>query len=141
MAQQGQKIIKTGRVAFAGNITKDVQLQYSGSGTPFVNLNIAASHRFKDEADGQWKDSETEWYRVTAFRDLAERISEAVQKGDRVVVEGSLEVTEREYQGKIFTDNNVIADDIRPSAKWLDVEVRRTERTTPKDAGAAVEPF
>lgn len=140
MARDNEKVIKSGRAAFAGNITKEVELKFSAKGRPFVNLNVAASHRYQDD-DGQYKDSDTTWYRVTAFGDLAERIGEAAQKGDRVVVEGRLEVTEREWEGKTLTDNNVIADDIGISAKWLDVEVRRNERTGPEEETEAKEPF
>jgi len=138
MSEDERKVIRTGRVAFAGNVTNEPELKYSGSGTAYIKLKIASSYRYKD-ADNNWADSETEWYNVTCFRDLAERVSEAIQKKDRVVVEGTLEVTEREYQGKTYTDNNVIADDLGPSAKWADVEVRRTKRTTAPAAG--VEPF
>src|SRR6266571_4362767 len=70
MAQDNQVVI-------VGNLTRDPELRYTPNGAALVKFGVAVSRRVKDDATGQWKDAETSFFNVTAWRTLAENVAEA----------------------------------------------------------------
>jgi single-strand DNA-binding protein len=77
-------------VTIVGNAGDDPELRYTPTGQPMAKVSVAVTPRVKALND-EWTDGETTWYRVTAWRDMAEHLAESVQKGTRVIVYGSLE--------------------------------------------------
>lgn len=67
-----------------------------------ANMRVASTPRVK--RSGEWRDGETTWYTVTAWRALADHVSSSVKKGDAVIVHGRLrsESWERE-DGQVAT--------------------------------------
>lgn len=61
-------------------------------GLPITSFRIAASQRWFDRKTSKWADGETNWYTVTAFRQLAINMSQSFAKGDRVVISGRVRV-------------------------------------------------
>src|SRR5438067_11134502 len=112
MAQDNQ-------VTIVGNLTRDPELRYTPNGAALVKLGIAVSRRIKDDSTGQWKDAETSFFDVTAWRSLAENIAETLTQGMRVVVVGRLrtnswETAEGEKRSKV----EIEADEVAPSLRW-----------------------
>lgn len=61
-------------------------------------IRVAVSQGFKDKNSGEWKDTGTAWYTVSAAGEYAKDL-EAVGKGDKVRIdEGKLEA--REFERK-----------------------------------------
>jgi single-strand DNA-binding protein len=85
------------RVILVGNLGRDPEMRYSQNGTPITNFSMAVNRRRRDQ-DGQYQD-ETSWFRVTLFRQQAENAAEWLRKGNRVLVEGQLQV-------RTYTDAN-----------------------------------
>lgn len=85
--QQAQATDK-GPGSLAGNLTKDPELRYTGTGRPVCNLRIASSERVRNEQTGAWEDGPTVFYDVQAWGNLAENVTEHLQRGDRIVAEG-----------------------------------------------------
>ena len=83
MAQDNQVVI-------VGNLTRDPELRYTPNGAALVKFGVAVSRRVKDDATGQWKDADTSFFDVTAWRSLAENVAETLTQGNRVVVVGRL---------------------------------------------------
>src|SRR5256885_16937958 len=83
MAQDNQVVI-------VGNLTRDPELRYTPNGGALVKFGVAVSRRVKDDATGQWKDAETSFFDVTAWRSLAENVAETLTQGTRVVGVGRL---------------------------------------------------
>jgi single-strand DNA-binding protein len=54
-----------------------------------TQFTVAVNRNYKD-ANGEWKE-ETEWFRVVAWAQLAERTAEHLRKGNKVYVEGRLQ--------------------------------------------------
>jgi single-strand DNA-binding protein len=71
-------------------------MRYSQNGTPITNFSIAVNRRRRGP-DGNYVD-ETDWYRVTLFRNQAETSAEWLKKGSKVLVEGQLQI--RTYTGQ-----------------------------------------
>src|SRR6266516_4680442 len=53
-----------------GNLTDDPELRFTQNGTPVTNFRLAVNQRIKD-ADGTWRDGETNFFRVNAWPDEA----------------------------------------------------------------------
>ena len=59
-------------------------------GTAVLNFRIGCTPRHFNRASGQWVDSETQWYGVSAWRRLAGHASASLRQGDAVIVHGRL---------------------------------------------------
>ncbi len=84
------------RVVLVGNLGRDPEMRYSQNGTPITNFSMAVNRR-KRQPDGSFQD-ETDWYRVSLFRQQAENAAEWLRKGNKVLVEGELQI--RAYTGQ-----------------------------------------
>jgi single-strand DNA-binding protein len=85
------------RIVLVGNLGRDPEMRYSQSGTPITNFTIAVNRRRRDQ-NGNYQD-ETDWFRVTLFRQQAEMAAEWLKKGSKVLVEG-------QFQLRTFTGND-----------------------------------
>lgn len=95
-----------------GNLGKDPEVRYSANGVAVGNLNIATTHRAKDQS-GQWNE-QTEWHRVTLFGKTAEVAGEFLRKGRPVYIEGRIQT--RKYQDKNGQDRyttEIIAENMQ----------------------------
>ena len=85
------------KLILIGNLGRDPEMRYMSNGTPVTSFSVATSRRWTD-ADGQSQER-TVWFRVSAWRRLAETCNQYLTKGKRVLVEG--ELTEpRPWQGR-----------------------------------------
>jgi len=83
-------------VIVSGRLTRDVELRYTGSGTPVASMSIAVDRVYRD-SDNNWQ-TETSFFRIVAWARLAERASETLSKGSPVIIEGTLQ--SRTWQDK-----------------------------------------
>ena len=86
-----QKIILIGRL---GN---DPQMRYTANGTPVTSFSLATDRRWTD-ANGQ-QQQKTVWFRVSAWRHLAELCNQFLAKGRLAFVEGELQEP-KPFQGR-----------------------------------------
>jgi len=108
------------KVTLVGNLGADPEMRYSQAGKPVTTFRVACNSR-KRTKEGEWQDH-TEWFRVSVFGPLAERMSETLHRGSRVYVEGRLETSVWESQnGPRFSleviGNDVLSLDPRPRAE------------------------
>jgi single-stranded DNA-binding protein len=75
-------------VTITGNLTDDPDLRYTPNGTEVANFRLAVTARIKD--GDTWRDGDTSYFRINAWRQLAEHVAESLTKGDRAVVIGRL---------------------------------------------------
>lgn len=85
------------KVTLIGYLGNDPDFRTLENGTPVCRLSVATSDSYKDK-DGNWQ-NQTEWHNVIAWRELAERSSQNLKKGNLVFVEGK--ISHRKY-----TDQN-----------------------------------
>jgi single-strand DNA-binding protein len=105
------------KLTLVGNLGVDPEVRYTADGKIVVSCRLASSYRKRDAATRDWVEA-TNWYRVTVFGRLAERLSEQASagrlaKGSRLIVFGRLEATaymDRNNQPQPSLD--VIADDV-----------------------------
>lgn len=117
------------QVVIVGNLTRDPELRYTPNGAALVKLGVAVSRRFKDES-GQWKDADTSFFDVTAWRSLAENAAESLTQGTRVVVVGRLRTSSWETaEGDKRSRIEIEADEIAPSLRWATAKTEKQGRT------------
>lgn len=106
MAKDLNKVMLTGRLG------RDVDLKYTPSGQAVATFSVASDRAIRDEnGENGWR-QETEWFRVVAWRDLAERIAKNLTKGTRVYIEGRIQTREwNDQQGQKQRTTEVIAND------------------------------
>jgi len=81
-------------ITLTGRLVADPEIKFGASGMPIASLRVVTSGRRKTDAG--WEDTDTTFWSVTAFRQLAENVAESLVKGDQVIVTGK--VKSREWQ-------------------------------------------
>ena len=71
-----------------GNLVEDPEVRFTNTGIAVTNLRVAVTQRIQQ--DGQWRDGDTNFFKVNVWRDQAENLAESLGKGDRVMVTGRL---------------------------------------------------
>jgi single-strand DNA-binding protein len=84
------------KLTITGNVVKDVDLRFTKSGDPVASFRVAMSTRRFDRARDSWVDSDTHFFSVTCWRNLALNVMQSVKKGMPVIVQGRLRSREVE---------------------------------------------
>jgi single-strand DNA-binding protein len=87
-------------------------------GLPITSFRLASSHRKFDRKENKWIDGETNWFTVTAFRQLAINSAGSVAKGDRVLVTGKLRVRDWDNGERAGTSVEIEADGLGHDMSW-----------------------
>ena len=77
------------KVILVGNLGKDPELRYTGSGTAVCNFSLATNESYKN-AEGEMVEK-TEWHNLVVWSRLAEICNEYLKKGSQAYFEGSLQ--------------------------------------------------
>jgi len=77
------------KVMIIGHLGRDPEMRYTPSGRPVTNFNIATSRSWKT-SDGERR-TETEWFNIVAWGNLAEICNQYLKKGQQVYIEGRLQ--------------------------------------------------
>ena len=97
------------QIQFIGNLCNDPELRQTNSGTQVCSFSVAVNRRFKDK-DGN---TATDFFRVTAWRGLAENCKKYLVKGKKVFVSGELQPHEYTTKdGSTRTSLDVQADNV-----------------------------
>jgi single-strand DNA-binding protein len=102
------------KVILIGNVGKDPEIRFAGSGTAVATFSLATTDRSKDQA-GNWTDR-TEWHNLVAFQRTAEIVRDYVKKGTKLYVEGKLqtrswddkETNQKRYKTEILVNEMVL---------------------------------
>jgi len=100
--------MKMNKVILIGNLSKDPELSTTTSGISVCKFDIAVQRRF--ETNGE---RETDFFKIIAWRGLADNCSKFLSKGKKAAVVGSLQT--RSYEDK---DGNkryvteIVADEV-----------------------------
>ena len=87
-------------------------------GLPITSFRLAAAYRHYDRALQKWVDGATNWYTVTAFRQLAINAAGSINKGDRVLVVGDLQVRDWDNGERAGTSVEIEASAMGHDITW-----------------------
>jgi single-strand DNA-binding protein len=90
----------------------------SAAGLAVTTFRLASSNRWFDRAQSRWVDGQTNWYSVSAFRQLALNTAASLQKGDAVIVVGKLKIKNWENGSRTGLNVDLDADAIGPDLSW-----------------------
>jgi len=118
------------QITVIGTLTQDPELRFTPAGAAVANFTVASNHRYFDTASNEWKDGDATFLRCNLWRQAAENVCESLEKGQRVIVVGSLK--QRSYEtkeGEKRTVYDVEVDEIGPSLKFATAKVNRGQRS------------
>ena len=84
------------KIILIGNVGTDPEMRYTPNGNPVTSFRMATNYRYTGP-NGEPRE-ETAWFRVIAWRKLAEQCNEFLAKGRQVYVEGRLRT--RNWEGQ-----------------------------------------
>ena len=97
-------------VVLNGRLTRDPELKFGQSGKAYSRFSIAVDRPFQSSAD---KNSQTaDFINCVAFGKTAEFIGEYFRKGRKILLNGRLQMSQYESEGKKITTYVVIADSV-----------------------------
>jgi single-strand DNA-binding protein len=99
------------KVQIIGHLGKEPEMRYTPSGKPVTTFSVAVSRSW-NSADGE-RHSETEWFNVVAWGNLAEICKQYLTKGQQVYIEGRLQ-TRRwdDKEGAKHTSVELVANEM-----------------------------
>jgi len=99
------------KVMVIGHLGRDPEMRYTPSGRPVTTFTVAVSRSW-NTADGERR-SETEWFNVVAWGNLAEICKQYLHKGQQVYIEGRLQTRQWEdKEGQKHKNVEVVANEM-----------------------------
>lgn len=111
----------------------------TANGLSITSFRLASNQRRYDRTKQEWTDGETNWYTVTAFRQLANNVVLSVQKGHRIVVTGRLRVRDWQTDDKKGTSIELDADSLGHDLSWGTATFTRSAAAAVAEAEGAPE--
>ena len=102
-------------ITFRGRLGGDPEITTAANGSVVCKMRVVTNRR--RIVDGDWQDTDTSWWQVTAFGKAAEAAAEQLHKGDLVMVEGRVKQREWEKDGVKRTTAEVTADEVAKVCK------------------------
>jgi len=123
------------QLTITGNLVDDPELRYTPQGQPVARFRIASTPRYYDKAAGEWKDGDTLFLTVNAWRQMAENVAESMTRGTRAIVTGRLRQRGYEKDGEKRTVYELEADEIGVSLRSATAKVTKATRTSTGNGG------
>jgi len=124
------------KIMVIGHLGKDPEMRYTPSGRPVTTFTTAVSRSW-NSADGE-RHSETEWFNIVAWGNLAEICKQYLTKGQQVYVEGRLQ-TRRwdDKEGQKHTSVEIVANEMMMLGDRRDANHVSEDQSAPADGESA----
>ncbi len=90
----------------------------TSEGLPITSFRLASSQRRFDRSTEKWVDVDTNWYTITAFRQLAVNSHASLNKGDRITVAGRLRIRDWQTDDRTGTTVEIEAETVGHDLFW-----------------------
>ncbi len=99
------------KIMIIGHLGRDPELRFTPSGRPVTTFTVATNRSWTTN-DGE-RHSETEWFNVVAWGNLAEICKQYLVKGQQVYVEGRIQTRRWEdSEGVKHTNVEIVASEM-----------------------------
>ncbi|MEN9715711.1 MAG: hypothetical protein RJA35_1178 [Actinomycetota bacterium] len=105
-------------INIAGLVATTPRHLVTQDGLPITSFRLAASQRRFDKPQNKWIDGETNWYTITAFRQLAINLAQSINKGDRITVSGKVRVRDWDNGERAGTSVEIEATHVGHDLAW-----------------------
>ncbi len=92
------------KIIIIGNLGGDPQMRYTQTGVPVTSFSVASNRRWTNQDGSQGE--ETIWFRISAWRNLAETCNKYLSKGRQVYIEGRLNPDPQTGGPRLWTGND-----------------------------------
>ena len=124
------------KVMIIGHLGRDPEMRYTPSGRPVVTFSVAVSRSW-NSSSGERR-SETEWFKVVAWGNLAEICKKFLSKGQQVYVEGRLQTRRWEdKEGQQRTTVELVANEMTMLSDRRDKD--QSNDNAPEETPPAIE--
>ncbi len=111
------------KVILVGNLTRDVELKYTPSGTAIAKFGLATNRTYKDNMTGETK-QEVMFIDITVFGRSAEVANQYLGKGRKVLVEGRLVLDQWvDSSGQKRSKHSIVAEKVQ----FMDTKAQSNE--------------
>ncbi len=98
------------RVELIGNLTRDVEMRFTPSGTAVATFGLATNRTFISNGE---KKEEVDFHKIVAWGKLGELCSQLLKKGSKAFISGRLQYREWEPQeGQKRRDAEIVLEDM-----------------------------
>ncbi|MCD7100830.1 single-stranded DNA-binding protein [Pseudoclavibacter sp. 13-3] len=118
-------------IAVNGLVATEPQTNFTRDGKPITSFRLASNQRRFDQKEGRWVDGDTNWFTVTAFRQLATHAQQSLFKGHHVLVQGRLRVKQWQNEERSGTTVEIVADNMGHDLAWGISALTKPERQPP----------
>ncbi|WP_203568840.1 single-stranded DNA-binding protein [Aestuariimicrobium ganziense] len=123
-------------ITLVGNLTADPELRFTPSGAAVASFTVASTPRTFDRQTQEWKDGDAMFLNCSVWRQAAENVTESLQKGMRVIVQGRLKSRSYETrEGERRTVFEVEVEEVGPSLRYATAKVNRTSSSGSSGGG------
>ena len=99
------------KVMLIGHLGRDPEMRYTPSGRPVTSFSIA-TNRSWNTSDGE-RHTDTDWFNIVTWGNLAEICNQHLKKGQQVYVEGRLQTRKwDDKEGNKHTTTEVVASEM-----------------------------
>jgi single-strand DNA-binding protein len=99
------------KVLIIGRLGRDPEMRYTPSGRPVTTFSVATSRTWNTSEGG--RRTETEWFNVVAWSNLAEICKQHLSKGRLVYIEGRLQTRHWEDpDGNKHSSTEIVANEM-----------------------------
>ncbi len=99
------------KVMIIGHLGRDPEMRYTPSGKPVTTFTVAVSRSW-NSGDGE-RHTDTEWFNIVAWGNLAETCKQYLTKGQLVYIEGRLQTRKWEdKEGQKHSSVEVVANEM-----------------------------
>jgi single-strand DNA-binding protein len=107
-------------------------------GILITSFRLASNERVFDRTKGIWKDGNTNWFTITLFGTLALNAKNSINKGDRVLVTGSIRVRDWDNGDRTGTsveiEGTAVGHDLTWGTTTFTRSVHASKSTIPADS-------
>ena len=101
------------KVILIGNLTRDIELRYTPSGTAVAKFGLATNRVYTDPVTKE-KKQEVMFIDITVFGRAAETANQYLRKGSQVLVEGRLSLNQwTDQTGQKRSKHEIIAENVK----------------------------
>lgn len=99
------------KVLIIGRLGRDPEMRYTPSGRPVTTFSVATSRTWNTSEGG--RRTETEWFNVVAWSNLAEICKQHLSKGRLVYIEGRLQTRHwDDPEGNKHSSTEIVANEM-----------------------------
>ncbi len=123
-------------ITLTGVVATEPNQVVTTGGLGIASFRLASTHRYFDRREQKWVDGDTNWFTVSAFRQLGDNVHRSVQKGQRVIVRGRLKVRAWEKGDRSGIAVEIEADAVGHDLNWGASSWQRVLHSVPTGAQA-----